>query len=58
MRIVVMGAGGVGGYYGARLAQAEHDVAFVARGRLLSALLPQQTELSETAPAGQSFPDR
>ncbi len=25
---------------------------------LLSALLPQETELSDTAPAGQSFPDR
>ena len=33
MRIAVMGAGGVGGYFGARLAQAGHDVAFVARGR-------------------------
>ena len=33
MRIAVMGAGGVGGYFGARLAHAGHDVAFVARGR-------------------------
>ena len=32
MRIAVMGAGGVGGYFGARLAQAGHDVAFFARG--------------------------
>jgi 2-dehydropantoate 2-reductase len=38
MRIAVMGAGGVGGYFGARLAQAGHDVAFVARGRQLEAL--------------------
>ena len=38
MRIVVMGAGGVGGYFGARLAQARHDVAFVARGRHLAAM--------------------
>ena len=28
-----MGTGGVGGYFGARLAQAGNDVAFVARGR-------------------------
>ncbi|MCW8951652.1 MAG: hypothetical protein OQJ87_06220, partial [Rhodospirillales bacterium] len=28
-----MAAGGVGGYFGARLAQAGHEVAFVARGR-------------------------
>lgn len=32
MRIAVMGAGGVGGYFGARLAAAGHDVLFVARG--------------------------
>jgi 2-dehydropantoate 2-reductase len=38
MRIAVMGAGGVGGYFGARLAEAGHDVAFVARGRHLAAM--------------------
>ena len=38
MRIAVMGTGGVGGYFGARLARAGHQVAFVARGRQLDAL--------------------
>ena len=38
MRIAVIGAGGVGGYFGARLAQAGNDVAFVARGAHLAAL--------------------
>ena len=38
MRIAVMGTGGVGGYFGARLAQAGHDVAFVARGWHLAAM--------------------
>ena len=38
MHIAVMGAGGVGGYFGARLAQAGHDVTFVARGRHLAAM--------------------
>ena len=33
-----MGAGGLGGYFGARLAQAGHDVAFIARGAHLSAM--------------------
>jgi len=33
-----MAAGAVGGYFGARLAQAGHEVAFVARGRQLEAL--------------------
>jgi len=32
MKIVMMGSGGVGGYYGARLQQAGHQVTFVARG--------------------------
>ena len=38
MKIAVIGAGGVGGYFGGRLAQAGHDVTFVARGRHLDAL--------------------
>jgi 2-dehydropantoate 2-reductase len=38
MRIAVVGAGGVGGYFGARLAQAGEDVTFVARGATLAAL--------------------
>src|SRR5262249_17055891 len=38
MRIVVFGAGGVGGYFGGRLAQAGEDVVFVARGAHLNAL--------------------
>jgi 2-dehydropantoate 2-reductase len=38
MRIAVMGAGGVGGYFGAQFARAGHEVAFVARGRHLEAL--------------------
>lgn len=38
MRIVVMGAGGLGGYFGARLAAAGNDVAFIARGVHLAAI--------------------
>lgn len=38
MRIAVMGAGAVGGYFGAKLAAAGHDVLFIARGRHLAAL--------------------
>ena len=38
MKIVVMGTGGVGGYFGARLAAAGHDVGFVARGQHLAAI--------------------
>jgi 2-dehydropantoate 2-reductase len=38
MRIAAMGAGGVGGYFGARLQQAGHEVTFFARGRHLEAI--------------------
>ena len=37
-RINVIGVGGVGGYFGARLAQGGFDVGFVARGVQLAAL--------------------
>lgn len=38
MRIAVMGTGGVGGYFGAKLARAKHDVTFIARGAHLAAM--------------------
>lgn len=41
MRIAVVGAGGVGGYFGGRLAQAGHDVTFIARGEHLKAMMQE-----------------
>lgn len=38
MKILVMGSGGVGGYFGARLAKGGADVTFVARGAHLAAM--------------------
>lgn len=38
MRVAMMGAGGIGGYFGAKLALAGADVRFVARGSHLAAL--------------------
>lgn len=38
MRIAIMGSGAIGGYLGARLAQAGEDVAFIARGPHLAAI--------------------
>jgi 2-dehydropantoate 2-reductase len=38
MRIAVIGAGGVGGYFGGLLARSGHDVSFLARGEHLRAL--------------------
>jgi 2-dehydropantoate 2-reductase len=38
MRIAVMGSGAVGGYFGAKLAAAGHELAFIARGKHLAAM--------------------
>ena len=37
-RFAIMGSGGVGGYFGGRLAQAGFDVSFIARGAHLAAM--------------------
>jgi 2-dehydropantoate 2-reductase len=38
MKIAMMGSGGVGGFFGGRLARAGYDVSFIARGAHLAAL--------------------
>jgi 2-dehydropantoate 2-reductase len=38
MKIAMMGSGGVGGYFGGRLAAKGYDVAFIARGAHLAAM--------------------
>lgn len=38
MNIVIYGTGGVGGYFGARLAQAGNNVTFIARGKHLETI--------------------
>jgi 2-dehydropantoate 2-reductase len=50
MRIAVVGAGAVGGYFGGRLLAAGHDVTFVARGRRLAEL--RSVGLRVRSPAG------
>ena len=51
MRIAVLGAGGIGGYYGARLAKAGHDVTLLARGAHLEAL--RRRGLTVRTPEGE-----
>ena len=46
MRIAMVGAGGVGGYFGARLAAAGQEVWFIARGPHLAAMQAQGLRLS------------
>jgi 2-dehydropantoate 2-reductase len=50
MRIAVIGAGGVGGYFGGRLAVGGQDVTFVARGAHLEAI--QRDGLTVASVAG------
>ena len=38
MKIAMMGSGGVGGFFGGRLAHTGHDVSFIARGAHLEAM--------------------
>jgi len=38
VKIAVLGAGGVGGYFGGMLAHAGHQVHFIARGQHLDAI--------------------
>jgi len=50
MHIVIVGAGGIGGYYGARLVAAGERVSFVARGRHGQAI--REHGLRVTSPLG------
>jgi 2-dehydropantoate 2-reductase len=55
MRIAVIGAGGVGGAFGAALAKAGSDVTFVARGAHLAAM--QSRGLTLLSPRGDLYLD-
>lgn len=45
MKFAIVGAGAVGGYFGAKLAQAGHEVTFLARGAHLEALRQRGLEI-------------
>lgn len=49
MKIAVMGTGGVGGYFGARLAASGQDVSFIARGAHLDAIRKNGLRIDSTA---------
>jgi 2-dehydropantoate 2-reductase len=48
MHIAIMGAGAVGAYFGAKLAAAGNDVAFIARGRHLETLRRRGLQVDST----------
>ena len=45
MRFAILGSGAVGGFYGAKLWQAGHDVIFIARGKHLDAIRARGLEI-------------
>jgi 2-dehydropantoate 2-reductase len=49
MKIAILGSGAVGGYFGARLAQAGHDVTFIARGAHLAAIREHGLQITSAA---------
>lgn len=51
MKIAMMGSGGIGGYIGARLAEAGEDVTFIARGNHLAAM--REKGLNVESPLGE-----
>jgi len=49
MKFAILGSGAVGGYYGARLAKAGHDVTFIARGAHLAAIRERGMQIRSAA---------
>lgn len=56
MRVAIMGTGGVGGYFGGRLAAAGHDVWFIARGEHLEAILRNGLQVDSPVGDFRIFP--
>jgi 2-dehydropantoate 2-reductase len=56
MKICVIGSGGVGGYFGGRLAAAGNDVRFIARGAHLAALRANGLRLESAVGAAHVHP--
>ena len=57
MRIAMMGSGGVGGFFGAKLAQAGCDVTFIARGAHLAAMRSRGLTIASTGHPEVHLPD-
>lgn len=56
MRIAIFGVGAVGGYFGAKLAQSNHDVFFIARGKHLAAIREHGLRVSSDAGDFVAYP--
>ncbi len=49
MKFAILGSGAVGGYYGAKLVRAGHDVTFIARGAHLAAIRARGLQIRSPA---------
>lgn len=58
MKILIHGAGGIGGYFGAKFAYAGNDVWFVARGEHLAAMKKNGLHVNSTQGEFRIRPDR
>lgn len=58
MKIAVIGAGAVGGYFGGRLAAAGHEVTFIARGSTLEVLRTEGLRISSALRGDAHIPVR
>ena len=56
MQIAIFGTGGVGGYFGGRLAQAGEDVTFIARGAHLQAIRTAGLKVESTSGGFTIYP--
>ncbi len=55
MNVAIVGSGAVGGYFGAKLARAGHDVTFVARGAHLAAIREHGLTVTSTTGDAPDF---
>ncbi len=55
MNVAIVGSGAVGGYFGAKLARAGHDVTFVARGAHLAAIREHGLRVTSTTGDAPDF---
>ena len=52
LKFAILGSGAVGGYHGAKLARAGHDVTFIARGAHLAAIRERGLKIRSPALGG------
>lgn len=57
MNILIFGIGGVGGFFGGKLAQTDHYVTFIARGKHLEAIRRNGLKVKSNSGDFTAFPD-